>query len=88
MITQGNRRRIIRVTPTLTVGSPTAFGSFSELKIKIREAETGASRSFGTTSSGHSKIILNLKRGDFLEAAGHSATIGSMSVKHFFIERV
>jgi len=31
-------------------GSPTAFGSFSTLKIKIRETETGASRSFGTTT--------------------------------------
>ena len=31
-------------------GSPTAFGSFSTLKIKIRETETGASRNFGTTT--------------------------------------
>ena len=31
-------------------GSPTAFGSFSTLKLKVREAETGASRSFGTVT--------------------------------------
>ena len=49
---------------------------------------TVASRSFGTTSSGHSKLLINLKRGDYIMAAGHSATIGAMSVKHFFIERV
>ena len=31
-------------------GSPTAFGSFATLKLKVREAETGASRSFGTVT--------------------------------------
>ena len=35
-----------------TAGSPTAFGSFSaeELTLKLREADTGSSRSFGTTT--------------------------------------
>ena len=39
-------------------GSPTAFGSFSELKIKIREAETGASRSFGTVTHAWIRFVM------------------------------
>ena len=46
------------------------------------------SRSYGTVSSGFSKVVLHMKRGDYIEAAGHSATIGSMSVKHFYIEKL
>ena len=39
-------------------GSPTAFGSFSTLKIKIREAETGASRSFGTATHAWIRFVM------------------------------
>ncbi len=39
-------------------GSPTAFGSFASLKIKVREAETGASRSFGTTTHAWVRFVM------------------------------
>jgi len=43
-----------------TAGSPTAFGSFSaeELTLKLREADTGSSRSFGTTT--HAWIMFTM----------------------------
>jgi len=43
-----------------TAGSPTAFGSFSstDMTIKLRENDTGASRSFGTTT--HAWIMFTL----------------------------
>jgi len=39
-------------------GSPTAFGSFSTISFKIREAETGASRSFGTTTHAWIRFVM------------------------------
>ena len=39
-------------------GSPTAFGSFASLKLKIRETETGASRSFGTTTHAWIRFVM------------------------------
>jgi len=39
-------------------GSPTAFGSFSTMSIKVREAETGASRSFGTTTHAWIRFVM------------------------------
>ena len=39
-------------------GSPTAFGSFSSLSIKVREAETGAGRSFGTTTHAWVRFVM------------------------------
>ncbi len=39
-------------------GSPTAFGSFSSLSIKAREAETGASRSFGTSTHAWVRFVM------------------------------
>jgi len=43
-----------------TAGSPTAFGSFSaeELTLKLRESDTGSSRSFGTTT--HAWIMFTM----------------------------
>ena len=39
-------------------GSPTAFGSFSSLKIRVSESETGASRSFGTTTHAWVRFVM------------------------------
>jgi hypothetical protein len=39
-------------------GSPTAFGSFSSLSIRAREAETGAGRSFGTTTHAWVRFVM------------------------------
>ena len=39
-------------------GSPTAFGSFSSLSLKVREAETGAGRSFGTTTHAWIRFVM------------------------------
>ena len=39
-------------------GSPTAFGSFSNMKIRCAEAETGASRSFGTTTHAWVRFVM------------------------------
>ena len=51
MNTLGSTGTTLRTVPGGgSSGSPTAFGSFSSLKLKVREAETGASRSFGTTT--------------------------------------
>ena len=43
-----------------TAGSPTAFGSFSstDMTLKLRENDTGASRGFGTTT--HAWIMFTL----------------------------
>ena len=41
-----------------SAGSPTAFGSFSNMKIKCAEAETGASRSFGTTTHAWVRFVM------------------------------
>ena len=39
-------------------GSPTAFGSFATMKIRCAEAETGASRSFGTTTHAWVRFVM------------------------------
>jgi hypothetical protein len=39
-------------------GSPTAFGSFANLQIRITEAITGASRSFGTTTHAWIRFVM------------------------------
>ena len=39
-------------------GSPTAFGSFSSLKIRVSESETGASRSFGTATHAWVRFVM------------------------------
>jgi hypothetical protein len=39
-------------------GSPTAFGSFSSLNIRVSESETGASRSFGTTTHAWVRFVM------------------------------
>ena len=39
-------------------GSPTAFGSFSSLKVRVSESETGASRSFGTTTHAWVRFVM------------------------------
>ena len=39
-------------------GSPTAFGSFSSLKIRVSESETGAARSFGTTTHAWVRFVM------------------------------
>jgi len=39
-------------------GSPTAFGSFASLKLRIREAETGASRTFGSTTHAWIRFVM------------------------------
>ena len=39
-------------------GSPTAFGSFGSLSIRAREAETGAGRSFGTTTHAWVRFVM------------------------------
>ncbi len=41
-----------------TSGSPTAFGSFATMKIRCAEAETGASRSFGTTTHAWVRFVM------------------------------
>ena len=41
-----------------SAGSPTAFGSFSTMTIKAREAETGAGRSFGTTTHAWVRFVM------------------------------
>ena len=46
------------------------------------------SSSYGSLGSGYSSILLSLKRGDYLQGKGNSQTSGSMSVKHFLIERI
>ena len=39
-------------------GSPTAFGSFATMKIRCAEAETGASRSFGTATHAWVRFVM------------------------------
>jgi hypothetical protein len=39
-------------------GSPTAFGSFSSMKIRCSESETGAGRSFGTTTHAWVRFVM------------------------------
>ena len=39
-------------------GSPTAFGSFSTMTIRCSESETGASRSFGTTTHAWVRFVM------------------------------
>ena len=39
-------------------GSPTAFGSISSIKIKAAEADTGASRSFGTVTHAWIQLVM------------------------------
>ena len=39
-------------------GSPTAFGSFSNMQIRCSESETGASRSFGTTTHAWVRFVM------------------------------
>jgi hypothetical protein len=39
-------------------GSPTAFGSFSSMNIRCSESETGASRSFGTTTHAWVRFVM------------------------------
>ena len=39
-------------------GSPTAFGSFSSVKIKAAEADSGASRSFGTVTHAWVQVVM------------------------------
>ena len=41
-----------------SAGSPTAFGSFSTMTIKAREAETGAARSFGTVTHAWVRFVM------------------------------
>ena len=41
-----------------SAGSPTAFGSFSTMTIKAREAETGAARSFGTVTHSWVRFVM------------------------------
>jgi hypothetical protein len=44
--------------------------------------------SYHASASGHSSILLSLKRGDYIQGYGNSQTSDSMSVKHFMIERI
>ena len=39
-------------------GSPTAFGSFSSIKVKAAEADTGAGRSFGTVTHAWVQLVM------------------------------
>ena len=39
-------------------GSPTAFGSVSTISIKAAEADTGASRSFGTVTHAWIQLVM------------------------------
>ena len=39
-------------------GSPTAFGSFSSIKIKAAESDSGASRSFGTVTHAWVQVVM------------------------------
>ena len=39
-------------------GSPTAFGSFSSVKIKASENDSGASRSFGTVTHAWVQVVM------------------------------
>ena len=41
-----------------SAGSPTAFGSFSTLKLKVSESETGASRGFGTSTHAWVRFVM------------------------------
>ena len=41
-----------------SAGSPTAFGSFSSMKIKAAESDTGANRSFGTTTHAWVQVVM------------------------------
>ncbi len=41
-----------------SAGSPTAFGSFSSMKIKAAEGDTGANRSFGTTTHAWVQLVM------------------------------
>ena len=41
-----------------STGSPTAFGSFSSLKIKASEGDSGASRSFGTVTHAWVQVVM------------------------------
>ena len=41
-----------------SAGSPTAFGSFSTLKLKVSESETGASRGFGTATHAWVRFVM------------------------------
>ena len=41
-----------------SAGSPTAFGSFSSVKIKAAEADSGASRSFGTVTHAWVQVVM------------------------------
>jgi hypothetical protein len=57
--TLGSTGTTLRVVPGGgSSGSPTAFGSFSTLKLKVREAETGASRSFGTVTHAWIRFVM------------------------------
>ena len=41
-----------------SAGSPTAFGSFSSMKIKAAEGDTGANRSFGTVTHAWVQLVM------------------------------
>ena len=41
-----------------STGSPTAFGSFGSIKIKAAESDSGASRSFGTTTHAWVQVVM------------------------------